>query len=475
MRHLVVGIGHDLSNAESATTQWFMGKDESLSLSGLNLANEPTVRLFVERPSSSESESSSLGGNQEDDEQDTDADAMDLDSSIFEEVPQHIAGSMFFTKQESISGVHTNDITGWNISPLFARERFPPDFDYDIIEKSCMLATRFLESTTAAFIFLHTMFNPYDSNDPNDHSESYRFGVPNDTLEPQPRYQNPYSPPQQADHEKLHCTIAAVAEHITISFEQHGNNRGTTCLNNQKPIIIMLSDLYYPVCGWGSDIHLRPSTLTMPAKIHDLKKRGAPYNTAHDVWLTFSTAETLLHEAVHALHYAIRGLDWESFWRTGSVAELGFEFQNALFGGDYRCDHFGYRFDVYTHTFDSASGRKIEPPVACDVSEYPNAILFLSAWPEISMVGSYRDERRNGGEWDFTLRRRKEFGDREMLMRVPFVWIAQFCTNEFWGGAGPLLRNRTPEKFIYCAGPQLMRRVWWDEKGELGFEVIAVQ
>ncbi|GAB7360665.1 hypothetical protein MBLNU230_g0544t1 [Neophaeotheca triangularis] len=476
---------NDLANYELRAARKLLAEDPNFDLPFLDLADD----LYGEYPSSlsstpsmcnspGEFDAARHGDADADHQGDADAGDMDVETPPScgqpepEELewdgptfPPNAAQSRIFGT-EDVTGLNTDGIKGWPISPLFARDRWGSNIDYNLVEKGCMLASAFLEGTTAAFTFLHAMMDPYYPDVP-DSPYNHLYPLPEGILHPQPRYQNPHAEPRLADWVKVHRTIALIAPEITIGFAEHAGCLAMTTVDGNRRIKIDPNGAYYPANGYGSHITLRPALYEMLTNLatHRFLNPNSNYNTPLDVVLTWNVAESLLHEIAHALHYAIRSRQPEPFYTSrGRVAELGFELQQLLVGGDYRTDNLWQTHSVYyvTHT---SRGTPFPGPAAVDISENPHGILMLAPWPEPSMLDQYKLEGASEGSGlENQLRTRGEpLPDDEVSQRVPLSWLAMFMTGEFWQSM-PQLKDRTPEKFHYVAGPKLVKR--WRETGE---------
>lgn len=206
---------------------------------------------------------------------------------------------------------------GNDIHVLFQEAQFRdlPNDNFQVLEPSAQLASKFLESGTLDKFF-HIIFHGSTTSAGKIRKVNTRQYVTSD-MDPDVEVAAP-----QIDDVKR--SLNQLAKHCHYRIAKEVENQGTTAPLNQTHQIAR-----YPS---GCKSEMRISRIGFDKLVEVAGK--SPIDVPYLLTLQFEMAVLLLHELVHACWHFVNGSEGQNpFFGDSIINELGFEMENVLFGG----------------------------------------------------------------------------------------------------------------------------------------------
>lgn len=222
----------------------------------------------------------------------------------------------------------TGDLNN-EVHPLFARENFLGNTDFDVFLPSLRLLTRIIDTPQVRHYFFVAWFGRNERIGMQDsrgrHLEAYHSDRSVTNLSP-------------GDIAAVHTKLSALAKMVKFQVTDHfGTKKNGWCSPIHPPSVPGLSrPSGAPPTDPDGFPGLSSYIFIAKARYNAINTPVSPTRSAqsylHDC---FSVAMTLLHELVHAAHFAAMGSRQEDFFEDSVVAEAGFEIQTRFLGAVY--------------------------------------------------------------------------------------------------------------------------------------------
>lgn len=237
--------------------------------------------------------------------------SQDIDFDVFLE--QTDFAQIEESSDESLSlGALGNDI-----HLLFQKAQFLdlPNDNFQVLEPSARLASKFLESGTLDKFF-HIIFHGSTTFAGKIRKVNSRQYIISDM--------DPEVEVAASQIDEVKKGLNQLAKHCHYRITKQVANQGSTIPLDQKHRVARYST------GCKSEMRISRTDYNKLIKVTETRSTDVPYLLA----LQFEMAVLLLHELVHACWYFVNGSeDKNPFFGDSIINELGFEMENQLFGG----------------------------------------------------------------------------------------------------------------------------------------------
>ena len=312
------------------------------------------------------------------------------------------------------------------IHPIFRKQNFRGNIDYEARKPCLRLATHLLEST-GLVPFLNTLVN----GEVRDLDGKSQAQLHDGLLDPTRPHSIWPSFEQEEINEKTRKRARQILRQMVemVSFEIEPFDRSSIRPHYYGRCVPLHGPLppESPTCfphGFLSKILLRGLEYNdLVGLTHDeiylpiADANGQVWSLHHLLQLRFQITRTLVHEIGRAIAFAAHGslLSFnEPCYKDGKIAEIGFELEAHLFGGVFFPNHESFR-----------SSQSCEQ-ARQDLQTYQlGPQFYYHSWPFFNLNGS----RRNSGidHWSY-----KKSSNFDLFWTVPMTFFQSLFTDAFW-------------------------------------------